>query len=153
MRDAQNYLEDTHAHARARASRQADLFLTLIRQLAHVGRHGHVEHVVDCRVHVVSSLDVVLAVGLVTLLVAAVLQAVTLQVLERGRAVWWRWWTWGRWSKKEIKMSISCRVGSLVFLSLSLIFINPCPLCLLTLKVKERQTHSTLGVVGGVDVT
>lgn len=70
------------------SKRRPDLFLTLIRQLAHVGRHGHVEHVVDGRVHVVSSLDVVLTVRLVALLVAAVLQAVPLQVLEGGRAVW-----------------------------------------------------------------
>lgn len=93
MRDTLNYLESTHARARerVRASRRPDLALTLIRQLAHVGRHGHVEHVVDGCVHVVSSLDVMLAVGLVALLVAAVLQAVPLQVLEGGGAVQQRW--------------------------------------------------------------
>lgn len=76
----------------------------MIRQLAHIGWHGHVEHVVDGRVHVVSSLDVVLAVGLVALLVAAVLQAVPLQVLECGRAVRRRWrWRRVRWGGREEK--------------------------------------------------
>lgn len=54
----------------------------MVGQLAHVRGDGHVQHVVDSRVNIVSSLDVVFAVGLIALLVAAVLQAVPLQVLE-----------------------------------------------------------------------
>ncbi|TNN60839.1 hypothetical protein EYF80_028936 [Liparis tanakae] len=48
--------------------------------LANIGRDGHVQHIIDSRVNIVSPLDVVLAVGLVALLVAAVLQAVPLQL-------------------------------------------------------------------------
>lgn len=59
------------------------MLLTLVRQLANIRGHRHVQHVVDGRVNIVSSLDVVFAVGLVALLVPAVLQAVPLQVLER----------------------------------------------------------------------
>lgn len=55
---------------------------TLVRQLADVGGYGHIEHVVDSRVYVVASLDVVLTVRLVALLVPAVLQTIALQVLE-----------------------------------------------------------------------
>lgn len=57
--------------------------------LGALGPHGGdagVEHVVDGRVAVEAALHIMLAVGLVTLLVAAVLQAVPLQVLERGAA-------------------------------------------------------------------
>lgn len=54
----------------------------MVGQLAHVRGDSHVQHVVDSRVNIVSSLDVVFAVGLIALLVAAVLQAVPLQVLE-----------------------------------------------------------------------
>ena len=68
----------------------------MVGQLADVGRDGHVEHVVDGRVHVVTPLHVVLAVRLVALLVAAVLQAVPLQVLEGGCAAWGPAGTQGR---------------------------------------------------------
>lgn len=57
--------------------------------LGALGPHGGdagVQHVVDGRVAVEAPLHVVLAVRLVALLVAAVLQTVPLQVLERGAA-------------------------------------------------------------------
>lgn len=57
--------------------------------LGALGPHGGdagVQHVVDGRVAVQAPLHVVLAVRLVALLVAAVLQTVPLQVLERGAA-------------------------------------------------------------------
>lgn len=60
--------------------------LTLIWQLADIRGHRHVQHVVDSRVYVVSSLDVVLTVRLVALFMATVLQTVALQVLEGGSA-------------------------------------------------------------------
>lgn len=75
------------AHKHAEAEKDAG-FLTLVWQLAHVRRNGHVQHVVDGRVNIVPPLDVVLAVGLVALLVAAVLQTVPLQVLECRCATW-----------------------------------------------------------------
>lgn len=77
----------THTHTRAHAHIRPG-FLTLVWQLANIGGDGHVQHVIDSRVNIVSSLDVVFAVGLVALLVAAVLQTVPLQVLERRRATW-----------------------------------------------------------------
>jgi len=60
--------------------------LTLLRTLGPHGGDAGVQHVVDGRVAVEAPLHVVLAVRLVALLVAAVLQAVPLQVLERGAA-------------------------------------------------------------------
>lgn len=60
--------------------------LTWLGPLRAHGGHAGVEHVIDCRVAVEATLHIVLAVSLVTLLVAAVLQAVSLQVLERGAA-------------------------------------------------------------------
>lgn len=60
----------------------------MVGQLAHVRGDGHVQHVIDSRVNVVSSLDIVFAVGLIALLVTAVLQAVPLQVLESRCAAW-----------------------------------------------------------------
>lgn len=66
----------THAHTGTE-------FLTLVRQLADIGGDGHVQHIIDSRVNIVSSLDIVFTVGLVALLVTTVLQTVPLQVLER----------------------------------------------------------------------
>lgn len=66
---------------RTNAYESRDL-LTLVWQLANIRGDSHVQHVIDSRVNIVSSLDIVFAVGLVALLVAAVLQTVPLQVLE-----------------------------------------------------------------------
>lgn len=66
-------------HTNAYESRD---LLTLVWQLANIRGDSHVQHVIDSRVNIVSSLDIVFAVGLVALLVAAVLQTVPLQVLE-----------------------------------------------------------------------
>lgn len=58
----------------------------------------------------------------------------------------------GAAKKEKCRLAVGWR--SLVFLSLSLIFMNLCPLSLVTLQVKERQTHSTWGVAwrtGGVE--
>lgn len=66
-------------HANSSKSRD---FLTLVWQLANIRGDGHVQHVIDGRVDIVSSLDIMFTVGLVALLVAAVLQTVPLQVLE-----------------------------------------------------------------------
>lgn len=63
-------------------------FLTLVWQLANIRRDSHVQHVIDSRINIVSSLDVMFTVGLVALLVAAVLQTVPLQVLESRCATW-----------------------------------------------------------------
>lgn len=77
------HARQTHLEAgRTTLTEEGDLLLTLVRQLANIRGHRHVQHVVDGRVNIVSSLDVVFAVGLVALLVPAVLQAVSLQVLE-----------------------------------------------------------------------
>lgn len=68
------------------ATQRFSFLLTLIWQLADIRGHRHVQHVVDSRVYVVSSLDVVLTVRLVALFMATVLQTVALQVLEGGSA-------------------------------------------------------------------
>lgn len=60
--------------------------LTLLGALGAHGGHAGVQHIVDGCVAVEAALHVVLAVRLVTLLVATVLQTVPLQVLERGAA-------------------------------------------------------------------
>ena len=78
---------------------------TLVGQLADVGGHGHIEHIVDSRVYVVASLDVVLTVRLVALLVPAVLQTIALQVLECRCA------TEGRREGEEERMLISCHIN------------------------------------------
>lgn len=65
---------------------QAAALLTLLGALGAHGGHAGVEHVVDGRVAVEAPLHVVLAVCLVALLMATVLQTVPLQVLERGAA-------------------------------------------------------------------
>lgn len=72
-------------HTNAYESRD---LLTLVWQLANIRGDSHVQHVIDSRVNIVSSLDIVFAVGLVALLVAAVLQTVPLQVLECWCATW-----------------------------------------------------------------
>ena len=63
-------------------------FLTLVWQLANIRGDGHVQHVIDSRVNIVPSLDIMFTVGLVALLMAAVLQTVPLQVLECRCATW-----------------------------------------------------------------
>lgn len=65
---------------------QAAALLTLLGALGAHGGHAGVEHVVDGRVTVEAPLHVVLAVCLVALLMATVLQTVPFQVLERGAA-------------------------------------------------------------------
>ena len=70
------------------AHTQTSSSLTLVWQLANIGGDSHVQHVIDSRVNVVSSLDIMFTVGLVALLVAAVLQTVPLQVFECRRATW-----------------------------------------------------------------
>lgn len=72
-----------HTHSRTNTD-----FLTLVWQLANIGGDSHVQHVIDSRVNIVSSLDIMFTVGLVALLVAAVLQTVPLQVLECRCATW-----------------------------------------------------------------
>lgn len=64
----------------------AQRWLTLLRALGTHGGDAGVQHIVDGRVAVEAPLHVVLAVRLVALLMAAVLQTVPLQVLERGAA-------------------------------------------------------------------
>lgn len=61
-------------------------WLTLLGALGPHGGDAGVQHVVNGRVAVEAPLHVVLAVRLVALLMAAVLQTVPLQVLERGAA-------------------------------------------------------------------
>lgn len=78
-------LETHTAHTHSCTSRD---FLTLVWQLANIGGDSHVQHVIDSRVNIVSSLDIMFTVGLVALLVAAVLQTVPLQVLECRCAIW-----------------------------------------------------------------
>lgn len=68
------------------APRGAWRWLTLLRALGPHGGDAGVQHVIDGRVTVEAPLHVVLAVRLVALLVAAVLQTVPLQVLECGAA-------------------------------------------------------------------
>lgn len=65
---------------------RAQQWLTLLGALGPHGGDAGVQHVVDGRVAVEAPLHVMLAVRLVTLLMAAVLQTVPLQVLERGAA-------------------------------------------------------------------
>lgn len=82
-------VEEHHTHTRsAHTLTRKGTFLTLVWQLANIRGDSHVQHIIDSGVNIVSSLDVVFAVGLVALLVAAVLQTVPLQVLECRRAAW-----------------------------------------------------------------
>lgn len=65
---------------------QGAAVLTLLGALRAHGGDAGVQHIVDGRVAVEAALHVMLAVRLVTLLMATVLQTVPLQVLERGAA-------------------------------------------------------------------
>lgn len=75
-------LKTSEQTERMNACRSRD-FHTLFWQLANIRGDSHVQHVIDSCVNVVSSLDIVFAVGLVALLMATVLQTVPFQVLER----------------------------------------------------------------------
>lgn len=61
-------------------------WLTLLGALGAHGGDTGVQHIIDSRVAVEATLHIMLAVRLVTLLMATVLQAVPLQVLECGAA-------------------------------------------------------------------
>lgn len=52
--------------------------LTMVRHLRSHGGHAGVQHIIDSSVTIQASLDIMLTVGLVTLLMAAILQAVAL---------------------------------------------------------------------------
>lgn len=79
---------NTHTQTHTAPHKHTNSFLTLVWQLANIRGDSHVQHVIDSRVNIVSSLDVMFAVGLVALLVATVLQTVALQVFECWCATW-----------------------------------------------------------------
>lgn len=58
----------------------------MIRHLRSHGGHTGIQHIVHSSITVQAPLDIMLAVSLVTLLMATILQAVALQVLEGGAA-------------------------------------------------------------------
>lgn len=115
-------------------------FLTLLWQLANIRGDSHVQHVIDSRVNIVSSLHIVFAVGLITLLMATILQTVPLQVLECWCATWrpvgrrGKCWltvtSWLTWCPFVLSVMV-CEELSIV-LALSLFYglsMNFCPLC------------------------
>lgn len=81
QRTLQRMLKTSKQTQQTNSCKSRDI-LTLVWQLANIRGDSHVQHVIDSRVNIVSSLDIMFTVGLVALLVAAVLQTVPLQVLE-----------------------------------------------------------------------